>query len=134
MKRRDVMILWGGAAVGWPLTARSHQASNVPRKRYLSLAPRASPRSEALREGPRELGHVENQNIAIEYHWGNGNLDRLRDAAADLVRLNVDVIVTGGPAATSVAKEATAAIPIVMAVDYDPAGAEFVRTLARHQA
>jgi putative ABC transport system substrate-binding protein len=134
MKRRDVMILWGGAAVGWPLTARSHQASNVPRKGYLSLAPRASPRSEALREGPRELGYVENQNIAIEYHWGNGNQDRLRDAAADLVRLNVDVIVTGGPAATSVAKEATAAIPIVMAVDYDPAGAEFVRTLARHQA
>jgi len=109
MKQRDVMILWGGAAVGWPLTARSHQASNVARIGYLSLAPRASPRSEALREGPRELGYIENQNIAIEYRWENGNLDRLRDAAADLVRLKVDVIVTGGPAATSVAKEATAA-------------------------
>src|SRR5262249_57507786 len=63
--------------------------------------------------------------------WGDGKVELARKAAAQLVRSNVDVIVTGGPQATRVAREATASIPIVMAVDYDPVGAGFVATLAR---
>jgi putative ABC transport system substrate-binding protein len=84
-----------------------------------------------LRQGLRELGYVENQNIAMEYLWAKDNLDRLREAAAELVRLKVDVIVTGGPKATLVTKKTTATIPIVMAVDYDPVDAGVVRSLAR---
>jgi len=131
MKRRDLLSFVSVAAVGRPLAAWS-QGDKVPRIGYLSLAPGPSPRSEALQEGLRALGYVDSQNIFIDYRWADGDLGRLREAAATLVSLKVDVIVTGGPAATSAAKEATATIhiPIVMAVDYDPVGAGFVRTLA----
>src|SRR5262245_16528888 len=129
MRRRDVLALFIGTAIGSPLAARSQQTDKLPRVGYLSLAPGPSPRSEALQQGLAELGYVENRNIVMEYRWANGDLDRLREAAADLVRSEVDVIVTGGPAATSAAKEATATIPVVMAVDYDPVGAGFVKAL-----
>ena len=88
-------------------------------------------RAEAFRQGLRELGYVEGKNIVIEWRYGEGNLDRLPALAAELVRLKVDVIVTGGPAATRPAKEATATIPIVMASDTDPVEAGFVTSLAR---
>jgi putative ABC transport system substrate-binding protein len=84
-----------------------------------------------LREGLRELGYVENQNIAMEYRWADGNVDRLGAAAAELVRSHVDVIVTGGPAATRAAKKASNTVPIVMAVDYGPVAVGFVGSLAR---
>lgn len=131
MRRRDVLVLLGGAVAAWPLPALSGQQGSVPRIGYLSLAPGTSPRSEALLQGLRELGYVENQNIVIDYRWAAGDLDRLREAASDLVRSKVNVIVTGGPAATAAARQATDTIPIVMAVDYDPVGAGFVSTLAR---
>src|SRR5215471_7234110 len=66
--------------------------TRVPRIGYLSLAPGPSPRSEALREGLRDLGYVEGQNLTIEYKWTDGNLDRLRGEAFQLVRSKVDVI------------------------------------------
>src|SRR5450631_3824435 len=103
----------------------------MPRVGYLSLAPGSSPRSEALRQGLRELGYIESKTIAIEYRWANSDVDKLAAAAVELVRSHVDVIVTGGPAATLAAKKATATIPIVMAVDYDPVAVGFVDTLAR---
>jgi putative ABC transport system substrate-binding protein len=131
VRRREFIGLLSGVVVGCPLAARGQQEGKVPRIGYLSLAPGPSPRSEALRQGLRELGYDENQNIAIEYRWAEDNLDRLREAAAELIRLKVDVIVTGGPQATLVAKKTTATIPIVMAVDYDPVDAGFVGTLAR---
>jgi ABC-type uncharacterized transport system substrate-binding protein len=131
MRRREVLILVGGAAIGFPLAARSDEPTKIPRVAYLSLAPGPSARSDALEEGLRELGYVDRKNIALDYRWADGDIGRLRVAAADLVRLKVDVIVTGGPAATSVAREATTTIPIVMAVDYDPVGAGFVKALAR---
>ena len=74
---------------------------------------------------------MEGKNIVIEYRYAEGKLDRLPALAAELVRLKVDVIVTGGPAATRAAKEATATIPIVMAQDGDPVGNGFVASLAR---
>jgi putative ABC transport system substrate-binding protein len=81
--------------------------------------------------GLQELGYAEGINLAIEYRWTNGSLDRARQAAAELVRFRVDVIVTGGPQATLAVKETTTTTPTVMAVDYDPVGAGFVASLAR---
>ena len=77
------------------------------------------------------LGYVEGKNIIIEWRHAEGKLDRLRALAAELVRLKVDVIVTGGPTATRAAKEATTTIPIVMTQDSDPVGNGFVASLAR---
>ena len=74
---------------------------------------------------------MEGKNIVIEWRYAEGKLDRLPALAAELVRLKVDVIVTGGPAATRAAKEATTTIPIVMAQDSDPVGNGFVASLAR---
>jgi ABC-type uncharacterized transport system substrate-binding protein len=120
-----------GTLAGGMLAAEAQQPGKVWRVGYLSLASGPSPRSEALRQGLRELGYVPGQSIAIEDRWADGDLERARAAAADLARLNVEVIVTGGPQATGAAKEATATIPIVMAVDYDPVGAGFIASLAR---
>jgi putative ABC transport system substrate-binding protein len=79
----------------------------------------------------RELGYVEGKNIVIEYRYAEGKQDRVPALAAELVRLKVDVIVTGGSTATRAAKEATVTIPIVMAQDADPVGNGFVASLAR---
>ena len=130
MRRRDVLALLSGVAVARPWAALAQQRP-VPRIGYLSLAPGPSPRSEALLQGLREHGYVEGQSITLDYRWADGDLDRLQAAAADLVRAGADVIVTGGPAATAAARQATTTIPIVMAVDYDPVGAKFVGSLAR---
>src|SRR5512136_1001167 len=81
-------------------SAPAGQPGTVPRIGYLTLGPGPSPRSEALQQGLRDLGYVEGQTIAIAFHWADGNLDRLKEAAEDLVRANVAVIVTGGPQAT----------------------------------
>jgi putative ABC transport system substrate-binding protein len=78
------------------------------------------PVSRTFRQGLRELGYVEGKNIVIEFRYGEGKVDRLRALTAELVRLQVDIIVTGGGNATGAAKEATSTIPIVMAWDNDP--------------
>jgi putative ABC transport system substrate-binding protein len=88
-------------------------------------------RTEALRRGLGELGYVEGKNIVIEWRYAEGKLDRVNEFAGELVRLNVDVIVTAGPTSTRPAKEATSTIPIVMAQDPDPVGNGFVASLAR---
>jgi putative ABC transport system substrate-binding protein len=96
------------------------------------LAPPTNPvRTDAFRQGLRQLGYVEGKNIIIEYRHADGKLDRLNELAAELVRLKVDVIVTLGPAPTRAAKAATAKIPIVMTQDSDPVGNGFVASLAR---
>jgi putative tryptophan/tyrosine transport system substrate-binding protein len=88
-------------------------------------------RTEAFRQGLRELGYIEGKNIVIEWRSAEGKLDRLPALAAELVRLKVDVIVTTGPTGTRPAKEATSTIPIVMAQDIDPVGTGFIASLAR---
>jgi putative ABC transport system substrate-binding protein len=88
-------------------------------------------RVEAFQQGLRELGYVEGKNIVVEYQYVEGKLDRLRDLAAEVVRLKVDIIVTGGPTTTRAVKEATATIPIVMGFDNDPVGNGFIASLAR---
>ena len=84
-----------------------------------------------FREGLRELGYVDGQNIFVEYRSAIGQMDRLTDLAADLVRLKVDIIVAYGTLATQAAKRATAEIPIVMARVGDPVGTGLIATLAR---
>jgi putative ABC transport system substrate-binding protein len=81
--------------------------------------------------GLRELGYVEGKNIIVEWRSAEGKLDRVAALAAELVRLRVDLIVSGGPQSTRAAKAATIAIPIVMAFDNDPVGSGFVASLAR---
>ena len=116
-----------------PLLAEAQQLTKVPRIGYLGAGSYSSrtARIEAFRQGLRELGYVEGKNILIEYRWAEDKLDRLPDLAVELVRLKVDVIVTGGSRSTRDAKEATVTIPIVMAQDNDPVGSGFVASLAR---
>jgi putative ABC transport system substrate-binding protein len=86
---------------------------------------------QTFRQGLRELGYVEGQNITIEFRWAEGQYDRLPALAAELVRLKVNVIVAGGPPAIQAAKQATETIPIVMGAVADPVAAGFVDSLAR---
>ncbi|HWP56412.1 MAG TPA: ABC transporter substrate-binding protein [Candidatus Acidoferrales bacterium] len=114
-------------------SANAQQSKKVPRLGFLSGSPPSSikDRTEAFRQGLRDLGYMEGKNIVIEWRSAEGKSDRLPALAADLVRLKVDVIVTAGPLVTRAAKEATSTIPIVMAQDPDPVGNGFVASLAR---
>ena len=111
----------------------AQQPKKVPRIGFLSAVPLSSmsARVEALRQGLRELGYVEGQNIVIEYRFAEGKPDQVSHNAAELVRLKVDAIVTAGAMDTGAAKEATSTIPIVMSFDNDPVGSGFVASLAR---
>jgi putative ABC transport system substrate-binding protein len=113
--------------------AEAQQPKKVPRIGYLSASSAAevSPRAEAFRQGLRELGYVVGKNLVIEFRYAEGKFDNLTALAAELVRLNVDVIVTAGPSVTRPAKEATATIPIVMTNDSDPVASGFVTSLSR---
>jgi len=115
------------------LPAQAQQAGKVPRIGFLSGSPPSSikARTEAFRQGLRDLGYVEGKNTVIEWRSGEVKRDRFPAAAAELVRLKVDLIVTAGPLVTRAAKEATSTIPIVMAQDPDPVGNGFVASLAR---
>ena len=116
-----------------PLAAEAQAPAKVPRIGFLSArSPTDNPYFiEAFRQGLRELGYVEGQNIAIEYRFAEGRPERLPALAAELVRLKVDVIVTGGPPAPEAAKQATGTIPIVFAVAGDPVAEGLVASLAR---
>jgi putative tryptophan/tyrosine transport system substrate-binding protein len=113
--------------------AEAQQPKKVPRIGFLgftSLSAIAA-RIEAFQQGLREFGYVEGKNIVVEYRSAEGELDRVPELAAELVRLKVEVIVTSGPSVTRAVKEATTTIPIVMGFDTDPVGNGFVASLAR---
>ena len=114
MRRRKFFTLLGGAAVGWPIAVRA-QPSKVARigVLYIGLADAESFKKE-LRDGLRELGYVEGQNIAFEFRSAEGKLDRLPELASELVRLNVDLIVALYVPSALAAKQATREIPIVI--------------------
>ena len=118
MRRRELIFLFGGAAActSWPLVARA-QPGKVWRIGMLDTtsAQLNAPNLDAFRQGLRQLGYVEGQNLAIDYRSADGHLDRIPPLASELVRRNVDVIVTRGTPSALAAKNATATIPIVMA-------------------
>ena len=132
MRRRVFIALIGGAAA-WPLAARAQQSTNKVSVGFLSVnAPSAMiARIDAFQRGLGDLGYIVGQNIAVEYRFAEGQPDRLRALADELVHLKVSVIVTEGTTSTRYAKEATSTIPIVMAQDPDPVGTGFVASLAR---
>src|SRR5437660_12157011 len=133
MRRRNFSSLVGGAAV-WPLAARAQpQAGKVPRIGFLGLTSPSDrpPLLDAVRQGLRELRWVEGQNIVIDYRYAEGRVDRLPDLAAELVRLKVDLIVSGGTQGVTAAKNATETIPIVMIAVRDSVGTGLIASLAR---
>ena len=114
------------------VVAKAQELKKVPRIGFLTASSSVFPgRIEAFRQGLRELGYVEGKNIVIEWRYTEGKLDRAPTLAAELVRLKVDIIVSGGPTATRFLKEATTTIPIVMGFDTDPVGNGLVASLAR---
>ena len=124
-----VLALAGGAAI-----AEAQQPAKIPRIGLLMAASPATtvPFTDAFRQGLRDLGYVEGKNIALEFRWAKGRRDPLPGLAAELVRLKVDVLVSGGgSSATRALKQATNTIPIVMTAGSDPVAAGFVASLAR---
>jgi len=110
--------------------AAAQQPAKVHRIGYLRAETPPEVDIEGFREGLREYGYVEGKNIVIEYRWADGNEQKLRSLAAELIRLKLDLIVTSAPAATQAAKEATNTIPIVMVLVADPVAFGFVSSLA----
>jgi len=130
--RRAFMAGMVGGVLAAPLAAQAQQAGRVYRVGLLWDSPAVWPHALAgFRQGLRDLGWVEGQNIAIEYRWAEGRFDRLDNLVQELVRLKVDVIVAPTSIYTGAAKRATPAIPIVFVSHADPVGSGHVASLAR---
>ena len=133
MTRRDFIVLLVGGTTMWPLRTYAQQSQKMPRIGVLLPGTPASfsIRTKAFLDGLREFGHVEGRTIEIEWKWGHDQVDALSDLAAELVRSNVDVLITGGTSAAKALKAATRTTPIVMAIVGDPVAAGLVDNLAR---
>ena len=133
MRRRDFITLFGGTVVAWPLAARAQQPGKVWRIGMLDTtsATLNAANLEAFRQGLRQLGYVEGQNLVIDYRSADGRIERFPELAAEMVRLKVNLIVTRGTPTALAAKHATATIPIVMAASGEPVGTGLVASLAR---
>ncbi len=131
MDRRAFLAGTGGVLLGAPLAAEAQRAGKVYRIGFLWDTPAVWPHAlEAFRQGLRDLGWVEGQNIVIEYRWTEGRFDRLPSLVEELVRLKVDLIVAPTSIYTGAAKRATSTIPIVFASHADPIGSGHVTSLA----
>jgi putative tryptophan/tyrosine transport system substrate-binding protein len=133
VRRREFIALVGGA-IACPMGVRAQQQTGkVSRIGFLSLTSPSDrpPLLDAFRQGLRELGWVEGQNIVIDYRYAEGRVDRLADLAAELVRLKMDLIVSWGTQGVTAAKNATETIPIVMIAVRDPVGTGLIASLAR---
>jgi putative ABC transport system substrate-binding protein len=133
--RRRLVFAFGASALVSPLSSFAQPANKVWRLGYLDLGSRVSVveagRHSALMDGLRERGYVEGKNLVLEGRYADGNADRMDGLAAELVRQNVDLIVSTGAPASHAAKRATATIPIVVTLTTDPVGEGFAASLAR---
>jgi putative ABC transport system substrate-binding protein len=131
LKRRAFITLLGGASA-WPLAARAQQsATKIPRVGFMRAAGPNEKEFNAFRSGLRALGYLEGQNIVIEQRYAAGAYDRLSELAAELVRLEMDVIAVDGPPAAKAAKAATTSIPIVFTLVVDPVAEGLATSMAR---
>ena len=133
VRRRELIALLGGAAAAWPLAARAQQqGAKPPTIGFLGAATSSSWNqwTAAFVQRLRELGWIEGRTVAIEYRWAEGRKERFAEIAAEFVKLQVDIIVTSGPAVPAV-KQATSVIPIVFPIENDPVGTGLVQSLAR---
>jgi ABC-type uncharacterized transport system substrate-binding protein len=133
MNRRELITLLGGAAAAWPAAARAQQAA-MPVVGWMSgRSPQDSEHLlAAFREGLRETGFVEGENVAIEYSWANGRYDQLREMAFELLSRRVAVLVAvGGDPSALAAKQATSTIPLVFGMGGDPVGSGLVTSFNR---
>ena len=133
MSKKVVGLAIWAVLLALSFPAGAQQAKKIPRIGFLASVSASSDadRIEAFRQGLRELGYVEGQNVTIEYRWADGKFEQLPDLAAELVRLKVDVIVAVVTQASLAAKKATGTIPIVMVGVSDPVGSGLVASLAR---
>ena len=130
--RRTFLAGMGTVLLAAPLAAEAQQAEKIARIGWLGNSPAASPHlGDAFRQGLRDLGYVEGRNVAIDYRFAEGKLERLPALAADLVALKVDVILAATVLAAVAAKQAIKTIPIVFAAVADPVGSGLVTSLAR---
>jgi putative tryptophan/tyrosine transport system substrate-binding protein len=136
MRRREFITLVGGAAATWPMAARAQQPGKVARIGFLGSASASGSSGpvEALRAGLRDRGYREGQNISIEFRWAEGDYNRLPGLAAELVQLNIDILITHGTPGILAAKRATTTIPIVMAISGDAPSTGLVTNLALPEA
>src|SRR5258708_35777095 len=135
MRRRDVIKVIGGGAAAWPLVVRAQQPDRIRRIGVLSGGVTDDPDSQArwvtLTQALQQLGWIEGRNLQIDYRLTEGNADRARKFAAELVALNPDVIVASGATAVQPLLPVTRTVPIVFVNVSDPVGAGFVASLAR---
>ena len=131
MARKTIVALLVGLTLASVRLVEAQQPKKVPRIGLLRAGSPPDSYVEAFRQGLRELGYIESQNIAVEYRWAEGKPERIPDLTAELVRLKVDVIVTTGVPGGLAAKQATSTIPIVVPAINDPIGSGLVASLAR---
>jgi putative ABC transport system substrate-binding protein len=131
LRRRELLTLLGGAAVGWPLGARAQQPTRLRRIGILLFADADKPIIAPFLQELESLGYVDGKTAAIEYPSAEGKFDRLPELAAELVRRNPEVIFSYGGEQAPIVKQATGSIPIVVVVSNDPVASGLVESLAR---